>query len=65
MSKFLEVLSSEVGPDDHVVLVLDRAGWHMSKGLVVPANVMLLPCRRNPPNSTRSSVCGCTSRATS
>jgi transposase len=42
MNKFLEVLSSEVGPDDHVVLVLDRAGWHMSKALVVPANITLL-----------------------
>ena len=42
MNEFLKVLSSEVGPDDHVVLVLDRAGWHVSKRLEIPANITLL-----------------------
>jgi transposase len=30
------------GPDVHVVLVLDQAGWHVAKALVVPTNVTLL-----------------------
>lgn len=42
MNEFLKILSAEVGPDDHVVLVLDRAGWHVSKGLKLPANITLL-----------------------
>ena len=33
---------------DHVVLVLDQAGWHLSKGLQVPDNIALL---RLPPYS--------------
>jgi transposase len=42
MNEFLKILSAEVGPNDHVVLVLDRAGWHVSKGLQLPANITLL-----------------------
>lgn len=42
MNAFLRVLSGEVGRNDHVVLVLDQAGWHVSKGLKVPANITLL-----------------------
>jgi len=41
------LLSSEgscggVGPDVHVVLVLDRAGWHVAKRLRIPENITLL-----------------------
>lgn len=43
MGAFLEILSREVGPDDHVVLVLDNAGWHGSKRLQVPENITLFP----------------------
>jgi transposase len=42
MNVFLRVLSSEVNADDHVVLVLDQAGWHVSKRLEIPANITLL-----------------------
>ena len=42
MNEFLRILSAEVGPNDHVVLILDRAGWHVSKGLALPANIELL-----------------------
>jgi hypothetical protein len=31
------------GPKKHVVVVLDRAGWHLSKGVRVPEAVHLLP----------------------
>lgn len=42
MGQFLKILSKEVGPNDHVVLVLDGAGWHVSKKLCVPENINLL-----------------------
>jgi transposase len=42
MNEFLKVLSKEVGARDHIVLVLDRAGWHVSTRLEVPANITLL-----------------------
>lgn len=42
MNAHLRFISEEAGPDVHVVLVLDRAGWHVAKGLKVPANVTLL-----------------------
>lgn len=42
MNHPLRFISERVGPDVHVVLVLDQAGWHLSKGLQVPANLTLL-----------------------
>jgi len=30
-------------PDEDILLVLDGAGWHRAKDLVVPANISLLP----------------------
>jgi transposase len=42
MNEFLKILSGEVGPDDHVVLVMDQAGWHVSKRLEIPANITFL-----------------------
>ncbi len=37
----LKWISDSVGPEDHSVLVLDRAGWHVSKELAVPPNITL------------------------
>ena len=42
MNHHLRFISERVGPNVHVVLVLDQAGWHLSKGLRVPENVTLL-----------------------
>lgn len=42
MNHHLRFISERVGSDVHVVLVLDQAGWHLSKGLHVPANLTLL-----------------------
>ena len=42
MNHHLCFISEEAGADTHVVLVLDQAGWHMSKGLDVPKNITLL-----------------------
>jgi transposase len=42
MNLFLERFSASLGQDVHAVMILDRAGWHVSKELVVPANVTLI-----------------------
>lgn len=39
---FLDFLSSKARPNDHVVLILDHAGWHVNKSLKIPANITLL-----------------------
>jgi hypothetical protein len=38
----LAMLSEQVGPQRHVVLVLDQAGWHRAKELKTPSNLTLL-----------------------
>ena len=43
MNHHLRFISEQAGPEVHVVLVLDRAGWHLSKALQVPENITLLP----------------------
>ena len=43
MSLFLERFAADRGPDEHAVLVLDQAGWHGAKALVVPDTVTLVP----------------------
>jgi transposase len=42
MNHHLRFISEHVGPEVQVVLVLDQAGWHLSKGLKVPVNITLL-----------------------
>ena len=42
MSVFLKMLSDELGPRDHAVLIMDQAGWHKAKKLVVPDEVTIL-----------------------
>jgi transposase len=43
MNLHLEEISQAVAPGAHAVLLLDQAGWHQSKRLVVPANITLMP----------------------
>ena len=43
MSLFLAELSAQLAPDAHAVLVLDQAGWHGARALVVPDNITLVP----------------------
>ncbi len=43
MGVFLERFAQELAPGVHAALVLDRAGWHIARGLAVPANVTLVP----------------------
>ena len=42
MNAHLKFISEQAGPDRHVVLILDRAGWHVAKALRVPDNLTLL-----------------------
>ena len=42
MSAHLQMIAEEAGDDVHVVLVLDGAGWHVSKKLRVPSSMTLL-----------------------
>src|SRR5690349_15474434 len=42
MNHHLSEISSQVAAGAHAVVILDRAGWHRSQGLVVPGNITLL-----------------------
>ena len=45
MNAHLKMISKQVrdsGGGRHVVLVLDQAGWHIAKALIVPDNITLL-----------------------
>ena len=43
MNEHLKEIAQAVAPGAHAVLLLDRAGWHVSRQLQVPANITLLP----------------------
>jgi hypothetical protein len=43
MSLHLKEIARVVAPDAHAVVLLDQAGWHQSKRLVVPDNITLMP----------------------
>jgi DDE superfamily endonuclease len=43
MNLFLATFAAGLAEDVHAALVLDGAGWHGSRDLVVPANVTLVP----------------------
>lgn len=42
MNAFLRMVSGELGQRDHAVLIMDQAGWHKSRRLVVPDNITIL-----------------------
>jgi len=44
MNEHLKVISTQVAPGAHAVLICDGAGWHQTGGrLMVPDNITLLP----------------------
>ena len=43
MTLHLAEISAAVAPGAHAVLLLDQAGWHGSRALVVPSNITLMP----------------------
>ena len=48
MNLHLREISLNVAPQAHAILILDQAGWHLSKALEVPDNITILPL---PPKS--------------
>ena len=48
MQWHLDEISSQVAPGAHAVLIVDRAGWHMTNMLVIPSNITIMPL---PPRS--------------
>jgi transposase len=49
MALELAEISQAVAPGAHAIVLLDQAGWHLSKRLKVPANLMLVPLPANAP----------------
>jgi DDE superfamily endonuclease len=43
MSLHLAEIANEIAPGKHAVLLLDQAGWHLSRKLVVPPNITIMP----------------------
>lgn len=39
---FLKIVSNEVQRDDHIVLIMDQAGWHRARLLKLPRNITVL-----------------------
>ena len=60
MQAFLDDFAKTIGPDEHVVMVLDQAGWHGAVALRVPDCITLVPLAPYSPNSILSSGCGST-----
>ena len=42
MNVFLGMLGAELAPKEHAVLIMDGAGWHKARTLVVPQNITIL-----------------------
>jgi hypothetical protein len=60
MQCFLDRFAATIGDEEHVVMVLDQAGWHGASALRIPASITLVPLPPYSPSSTRSSACGST-----
>ena len=43
MTLHLKEIAQAVAPEAHALVLVDQAGWHQSKRLVVPANITLVP----------------------
>ena len=43
MNVFLKTVSNDVPDGKHLVLILDRAGWHTSQCLETSSNITLMP----------------------
>jgi len=43
MNEHLLEISSQVATGKHAVVIMDRAGWHTAKKLLVPKNITLMP----------------------
>ena len=43
MQVFLDQFAAMLGADEHAVMLLDQAGWHGTRALMMPGNVTLVP----------------------
>jgi putative transposase len=43
MQEFLNQFSETIAEDEHVVMILDQAGWHGANDLRIPGNITLVP----------------------
>src|ERR1700730_15599522 len=43
MNLHLAEITKEIAPGRHAALLLDQAGWHLSRRLIVPENITLVP----------------------
>ena len=43
MNLQLAEIATQVAPGRHCALLLDQAGWHLSKHLIVPPNITIVP----------------------
>src|SRR4051812_542039 len=43
MTLHLNEIAQAVAPGAHALVLVDRAGWHQSRRLVIPANITLVP----------------------
>src|SRR5258705_10832465 len=50
MALHLEEISLAVAPGAHAILLLDQAGWHVSKRLSIPDNITYLRLPPKPPD---------------
>ncbi len=48
MQYHLDEISLLVKPGAHAILIVDRAGWHMTSKLIIPPNITIMPL---PPRS--------------
>ena len=62
MNLHLAEIAKNVAPGAHALLLVDQAGWHMTDKLAVPANITIMPLRRNARNSTRPRTSGSSPR---
>jgi hypothetical protein len=61
---FLKMLSKELKPLEHAVLIMDQAGWHKSKRLKMPDNITALLLPPYSPELNPWRTCGITCGAT-
>ena len=43
MNLHLAEISAAVSPTAHAALLVDQAGWHLSKDLIIPPNITIVP----------------------
>ena len=53
MTLHLNEIAQAVAPGAHALVLVDQAGWHQSKRLVVPDNITLMPLPAKAPESFR------------